>query len=171
MRAPILSASVAAIAACSPHAESPKAAATDGAAQAIFREIDVRPLQPIALGAPFDQRPGTAALIGPGVYVLLLEGRGGFGGTDSLLVRVGPDNRVTSLRFVYPASQDYTAMLREYEGSLGRPGETATKDSAGGRLERAAWEDARTRFEVTRFSAPGQAPKLTSVMFDRAGRR
>ena len=160
-----------ALVACSTRRDEAESArpATDSATtpRAIFREIDIRPFGKVTLGAPFAQRAPTAVAIGPGVFALVADD-GHFANTDSILVRVDGENRVRALVFIYQAGTEYDAGVTEYQGSLGIPASRTLVDSAGGKLDRAAWEDERTRFELTRFVAAGTPPRVASTLLDRS---
>ncbi len=153
--------------ACAPAQSPPRA---EAASPALFREINIQPFGTVRLSANFAQRHTNAAALGPGLYVLNAP-KGSFGDTDSILVHVDRDNRVTALDFVYQAGKDFAAALAEYETSLGTPASRLVTDSGGGQVDRARWEDSQTRFELTRFSAPGRAGRVISRMVDRAALR
>ena len=160
-----------ALGACSPRRDEATLArpAADSATtpRAIFREIDIRPFGKVTLGAPFTQRAPTAVPIGPGMFALVSD-EGRFANTDSILVRVDGDNRVRALTFVYQAGTEYDTGVTEYQVSLGVPTRRTVADSAGGKVDHAVWEDERTRFELTRFVAPGRPARVASMLLDRS---
>jgi len=160
-----------ALGACSPRRD--EAASTRPAAdsatspRAIFREIDIRPFGKVTLGAPFTQRAPIAVVISPGMFALVSD-EGRFANTDSILVRLDGENRVRALTFVYQAGTEYDAGVTEYQVSLGIPTSRTVTDSAGGKIDRAIWEDERTRFELTRFVAAGAPARVASMLLDRS---
>ena len=93
---------------------------------------------------------------------------GKFANTDSILVRVDGDNRVRTLSFVYQAGTEYDVSVTQYQGLLGIPTSRTVTDSAGGKVDRAVWEDERTRFELTRFVAPGRPARVASTLLARS---
>lgn len=130
----------------------------------IFREISIAPHGTIALAAPFEQRATSARVLSVGMYLLVGDGTASYGGTDSLLVEVDRDDIVRALHFVYPAAFDFDASVAEYTATLGAPRDRTVVDSAGGRLERLAWSDARTRFTLSRWVRGGQPARTRSVL-------
>lgn len=167
MRNRVTAITLVSLAACTPAPSPPPG---EAASQALFREISIQPFGTVSLSADFAQRHTNAAPLGSGLYVLNAP-RGSFGDTDSILVHVDGDNRVTALDFVYQAGKDFAAALAAYDGSLGAPASRTVIDSAGGQVERATWEDARTRFELARFSTAGRPSRVVSRMVDRTAPR
>jgi hypothetical protein len=148
---------------------NPSAAGASTAAAAggpIFREISVEPRGTIRLGTPFAQRATVARSVAPGTFVLVGDALMSYGGTDSLLVEVDPENRVRAMHFVYPARFDLAAAVAEYTAMLGAPRERVTVDSAGGRLERASWSDGRTEFILLRLARDGETRRVWSLLRD-----
>lgn len=151
-----------AVTACAPSPTPGSSAATP-----IFREIDIRPYGVIALGKPFTQRVGIGKEVRPRLFVLDVPGAQ-FADTDSILVELDGSDRVIALHFVYQAGKDYGASVNGYEESLGAPTARTSADSVGGKVDRVVWEDADTRFELSRFRHPSRQPRIASVLADRA---
>jgi len=128
-----------ALGACAPRRDEVATArpATDSATKpwTIFREIDIRPFGKVTLGAAFAQRAPTAVAVSPGMFALVSD-EGKFANTDSILVRVDGENRVSALSFVYQAGTEYDTSVTQYQGLLGIPTSRAAADSAGGKIER-----------------------------------
>jgi hypothetical protein len=85
------------------------------------------------------------------------------GGAEAIRVHLTPEGLVRGLWFEYAAGADYEAMTAEYTDMLGKP-----RLEAFGVGQRAIWEDAQTRFELTR-DPERSASTVYSVLSDRTG--
>ena len=133
------------------------------ASQSIFRTISIQPFGMIKLGAPFSQREKVGAPVGPRTYRLLPSG---FADTDSILVELGPDETVESIRFVYAPGKDYAAAVAEYRGSLGAPLREASGPESAGQVDRVLWQDAETQFELRRVATAGAPVQVSATLRD-----
>jgi hypothetical protein len=143
----------------------PKESAARHSDATIFREISFAPYGPIRLGEPLSNDAPSAQPVGPNALALV---GGRFGNTDSIVAQFDTVGRVIALRFVYPANADFATMVTAYRQSLGAPAVHIRADSASGHLERLTWQDARTRFELTRFAGPRVVTRMISVLTDRS---
>ena len=127
----------------------------------VFREVQFPPYASIRLGesmwpnSPPGQRGGEDRIV-----------LSGFGGTDSIAIQLDRSGHVVALQFVYPNSSSYSSFIDGYLASLGQPTSRLATDSAGGRVERAVWQDSLTRFELRQFSRGARTVSLTALLSD-----
>ena len=148
--------------ACASQPETPEAGGTG--APTIFREVEFQPFAAITLGEPLRRR--TPQTVARGDLLALTEP--GFGGTDSVYLRLYSDRRVAALYFVYPDTTNFSAAVASYEATLGAPRSDVTMDSASGRVQHVTWEDSATTFVMGQFVTSIGKRRISSALVDRA---
>lgn len=138
-------------------------APVDSASKPIFRSIATN-IGSIALDQPWVVVPGAAADSGDTVIALP---ENAFAGAQAIRVHRSPEGIVRSIHFDYPQSTDYDALMAVYTRSLGTPAQRK-KAADGVAADRAAWEDAATRFELVRDPARNASTVYSVLMSTRS---
>lgn len=129
-------------------------------ASTIFRYADLGAAGHIVLGEPFRQREELGVAAGRGAYHV----RGWYTGTEGITVYVDASGIVTAMRFEYGPDENFASQLTTYTETLGTP----QSHQHVGHVERVAWEDERTRFELIRVT--GLQPASYSLLSDLQAR-
>lgn len=92
--------------------------------------------------------------------------KGLFGGADRITVKIGKENRISSIFFDYSEKKDFRIAKVSYIESLGSSFKESKLEAGSIQVEVIYWEDANTRFELIKKTERGKE-SVSSALFDR----
>lgn len=119
-------------------------AKSQSASQEIFRYIDIGNDYKMLLGDNIDSHIKYLQKLDDNCF----QFAGGIGDADEIFVYIDKNNNIRKFKFTYPMGAFFKAKVMSYKTTFGSPNKEMYA-SHGNYVEKAIWEDAKTKFTIT----------------------